>query len=36
VPKRNDETKSLARRAGFELARSLDRRAVRFDKRLPG
>jgi hypothetical protein len=36
VPKRNDETKSLARKAGFELTRSLDWRAVPFDKQLPG
>ena len=34
--KTNDEMKSLARKAGFEMTRSLDWRAVRFDKRLPG
>jgi L-amino acid N-acyltransferase YncA len=34
--KANDEMKNLARRAGFEMSRSLDWRAVRFDKRLPG
>ena len=34
--KTNDEMKSLARKAGFEITRSLDWRAVRFDKRLPG
>jgi GNAT superfamily N-acetyltransferase len=32
----NHEMKSLARKAGFEMTRSLDWRAVRFDKRLPG
>jgi RimJ/RimL family protein N-acetyltransferase len=34
--KANDQMKSLARKAGFEMTRSLDWRAVRFDKRLPG
>ncbi len=34
--KGNDEMKSLARKAGFEFTRSLDWRAVRFDKRLAG
>lgn len=34
--KTNDEMKSLARNAGFAITRSLDWRAVRFDKRLPG
>ena len=32
--KGNEEMKSLARTAGFEFTRSLDWRAVRFDKRL--
>ena len=32
--KTNDEMKNLARKAGFEFTRSLDWRAVRFDKRL--
>jgi GNAT superfamily N-acetyltransferase len=34
--KANHEMKSLARKAGFEMTRSLDWRAVRLDKRLPG
>jgi RimJ/RimL family protein N-acetyltransferase len=34
--KTNDEMKGLARKAGFEMTRSPDWRAVRFDKRLPG
>jgi RimJ/RimL family protein N-acetyltransferase len=32
----NDQMKGLARRAGFEFTRSLDWRAVRFDKKLSG
>ena|ERR1700761_6038376 len=32
--KTNDQMKGLARRAGFAFSRSLDWRAVRFDKRL--
>jgi RimJ/RimL family protein N-acetyltransferase len=32
--KTNDQMKGLARRAGFEFTRSLDWRAVRFDKKL--
>jgi RimJ/RimL family protein N-acetyltransferase len=32
----NDAMKSLARKAGFEFTRSLDWRAVRFDKKLAG
>jgi RimJ/RimL family protein N-acetyltransferase len=32
----NDEMKRLARKAGFEFGRSLDWRAVRFDKKLAG
>jgi GNAT superfamily N-acetyltransferase len=34
--KGNDQMKNLARKAGFAFTRSLDWRAVRFDKRLPG
>jgi RimJ/RimL family protein N-acetyltransferase len=34
--KTNDSMKNLARKAGFEFTRSLDWRAVRFDKKLPG
>ncbi len=34
--KGNEEMKNLARKAGFEFTRSLDWRAVRFDKRLAG
>jgi RimJ/RimL family protein N-acetyltransferase len=34
--KTNDQMKGLARRAGFEFTRSLDWRAVRFDKKLSG
>lgn len=33
--KTNDQMKWLARKAGFEFTRSLDWRAVRFDKKLP-
>jgi RimJ/RimL family protein N-acetyltransferase len=32
----NDQMKRLARRAGFEFTRSLDWRAIRFDKTLSG
>jgi len=32
----NDQMKNLARKAGFKFTRSLDWRAVRFDKKLPG
>jgi GNAT superfamily N-acetyltransferase len=32
--KTNDEMKNFARKAGFAFTRSLDWRAVRFDKRL--
>ena len=34
--KSNDQMKGLARKAGFAFSRSLDWRAVRFDKRLLG
>jgi RimJ/RimL family protein N-acetyltransferase len=34
--KTNDQMKHLARKAGFEFTRSLDWRAVRFDKKLSG
>jgi GNAT superfamily N-acetyltransferase len=34
--KTNEEMKNLARKAGFACTRSLDWRAVRFDKRLTG
>jgi RimJ/RimL family protein N-acetyltransferase len=34
--KTNDEMKRLARKAGFAFTRSVDWRAVRFDKRLAG
>jgi len=34
--KTNEEMKSLARKAGFAFTRSMDWRAVRFDKRLTG
>jgi GNAT superfamily N-acetyltransferase len=34
--KTNQEMKNFARKAGFAFTRSLDWRAVRFDKRLPG
>jgi RimJ/RimL family protein N-acetyltransferase len=34
--KTNDQMKNLARKAGFEFTRSLDWRAVRFDKNLSG
>jgi GNAT superfamily N-acetyltransferase len=34
--KGNDQMKSLARKAGFAFSRSLDWRAIRFDKRLLG
>jgi RimJ/RimL family protein N-acetyltransferase len=34
--KTNEEMKHLARKAGFAFTRSLDWRAVRFDKRLSG
>jgi acetyltransferase len=34
--KSNDQMKNLAHKAGFEVTRSLDWRAVRFDKKLSG